>query len=168
MAVFENLLQLMIDTGAYYVFIWLLFAGVVYGLLEKSGILGETSVNAGVSLGSSFFVLLGIFVFAPEGLFLNFAAGLGFALVGIFGAAILMALAGVEISDLGDDIEGNVLAGAGAILIITIFIGSFVLTADFSGVTGFFNDSWEEIGFPIVFLIFLIIIMRTLTDSGSD
>jgi hypothetical protein len=164
MAVFESLIQLMVNTGAYYIFIWLLFAGLIYGLLEQAGILGEQSVNAGVSLGSSFFILLGIFVFAPEGLFLNFAAALGFSMIGIFGVIILIALAGVDVSELGEGLSGDRVAGIGILLVLISFLGAFLFTADVSSLFGDVDNVWRQVGFPIVFLIFILIVLRTMAN----
>jgi SNF family Na+-dependent transporter len=155
---------MMVNTGAYYIFIWLLFAGLIYGLLEQAGILGEQSVNAGVSLGSSFFILLGIFVFAPEGLFLNFAAALGFSMIGIFGLIILIALAGVDVSELGDGLSTNRVAGIGFLLVLISFIGAYLFTTDISGLFSNVDNVWRQVGFPIIFLIFLLLVLRTMSE----
>lgn len=169
MAVFESLIQMMIDTGAYYLFIWLVFAGLIYALLENNDLFEEDSVSAGISLGSSFFVLAGIFVFAPEGLFLNFAAALGFSIFAIFGLIIALGLSGVNVSELGDDDGVGPVASATGILILISFFGALVYNLDWGSLNlGVGNRAWEEIVFPIAFLIFLIIVLDSMTSSSEE
>jgi hypothetical protein len=163
MAVFESVLQLMVDTGAYYIFMWLLFAGLIYAVLMKYEMLGDSSAVAGISLGASFFTLLGIFLLAPEGLFLSFSAGLGFAIFGIFGAVIVISMAGLDVTELGETISGNKIAGLGLLVVIIVFIGAFVFVTDLSVLFGDVDNLWREVGFPIVFLIFILIVLRTMT-----
>lgn len=169
MAVFESLIQMMVDSGAYYVFIWLLFASIMYGMLQKYEIFGDPSVKGGASLGASLFTLLGIYVYAPEGLFLNFAAAIGFALLALFGTIILLSISGVNVTELGDEIDNNTLAGAAAIIVLVAFFGALAFNLDWTTLLG---DSlsgegsvWEDVLFPIIFLLFLLLTVGAMTDN---
>jgi hypothetical protein len=169
--VFESLIQLMVSSGAYYIFIWLLFAAIIYGVLEKYDVLGESSANGGAALGASFFTLLGIFVFAPEGLFLNFGAAVGFIIMGIFSAVVLLSFSGINVPEMTEGVEGNVLAGASLILVLIAFLGALAFNMDWGSLLGssLSNDTalWEDILFPIVFLVFLLIVILAAMDGGE-
>lgn len=169
MAVFESLLQLMIDSGASYVFMWLLFAGLIYGLLMKYEFFEDESVIAGISLGSSFFTLLGIYSFAPPGLFLNFAAAIGFGLFALFGTLIILSITGFDVTELKSDLGENTLAGADAIIVLIAFFGALAYNLNIIDLlsidTG--GDTWENVIFPVIFLIFLLIVLGGATDSGD-
>lgn len=167
MAVFESLLQMMVSTGAYYIFIWLLFAALIYGLMEKYSILGESSANGGAALGSSFFILLSIYVIAPEGLFLNFGAAVGFIVLAIFSVVILLSFSGINVPEMTEGVEGNVIAGASLILVLIAFIGALAFNLNVGDLLGGVENAWEEIVFPIVFLVFLLIIMLFAMGGGE-
>lgn len=157
----------MIDAGASYIFMWLLFASLIYGLLVKSKVFEDDSVNAGVSLGGSFFTLLGIYSFAPAGLFLNFAAAVGFGLFALFGVAILLSIAGIDVAELTEgDSNGPVAGLAGGIAAIAL-IGAVVYNVDVLGLlsvnTG--GDTFQEVIFPILFLIFLLVMIMGATSD---
>ena len=166
MAVFESIIQVMIDAGASYVFMWVLFAGLIYGLLSKYEVFGESSANAGIALGGSFFTLLGVYAFAPEGLFLNFAAAIAFILFGLFGLVILLSISGVSITDMGEGIEGNTLAAVAIILFFIVFLGVLAFNLNWGNLLGPVENTWEDVVFPIIFLIFLLIVVGGAT-SGS-
>lgn len=169
MAVFESLIQMMVDSGAYYIFIWILFAAIIYGLLEKYEVLGDSSANGGAALGASLFTLLGIYVFAPEGLFLNFGAAVGFIVMAIFSAVILLSFSGIDVTELTEGIEGNILAGASLILVLIAFLGALAFNMNWSSLLGgtISEDSrlWQDIIFPVLFLVFLLIVMLAAMDS---
>ena len=169
MAVFESLLQLMIDAGASYIFMWILFAALIYGVLAKYEVFGEDSVMAGVALGGSFFTLLGVYAFAPAGLFLNFAAAIGFGLFAIFGLAILLSLAGIDIAELAEGDDGNgpiagLAIGIGFISIIGVILYNVDILGLLSVDTG--GNTFQNVVFPILFLIFLLVVM--LNATGGD
>jgi len=156
-------MQMMIDSGAYYVFIWLLFAGLIYGMLEKYDVFGDSSVIGGISLGASLFILIGVYSFAPSGLFLNFSAAIGFSLFALFGSAILLSIAGVNVMDLADGIEGEILPGAAVVLILISFFGALAYNLDWTGLLGNVENTFQEVVFPIIFLIFLLIVIGETT-----
>ncbi|MEF8880272.1 MAG: hypothetical protein V5A72_00375 [Candidatus Nanohaloarchaea archaeon] len=165
MAVFESLLQMMIDTGVSYIFLWLIFAGVIYALLMKVNLFGDSSANAGIALGASFFTLLGVYAFAPEGLILSFAAGLGFSLVAIFGLIILLSLSGVDVTELGGESGfGGPVSGSAMILVIISFFGALAYNMNWDNLLRDVGNTWQEVVFPILFLIFLLIIINWTTD----
>jgi hypothetical protein len=164
MAVFESMIQLMIDSGAYYVFIWLLFAGFIYGLLEKNDVFGDSSATGGVSLGGSLFILIGIYSFAPSGLFLNFSAAIGFALFAIFGTVIMLSMGGINITELGDNMSDNPIAGLGFLLVIISFLGALAYNLDWGGLLGNVGSAWQDVVFPVLFLIFMLLIIKETTD----
>jgi hypothetical protein len=165
MAVFESILQVMIDAGASYVFMWVLFAGLIYGLLMKYDVFGDSSANAGIALGGSFFTLLGVYAFAPEGLFLNFAAAIGFILFGLFGTVILLSISGVSVTEITEGIEGNILAGASLILILVVFLGVLAFNLNWGNLIGPVENAWQDIIFPIIFLIFLLLVVGSAADN---
>jgi hypothetical protein len=164
MAVFESLIQMMVDSGAYYIFIWLLFAGLIYGMLEKYDIFSDTSAMGGVSLGASLFLLIGVYSFAPSGLFLNFSAAIGFALLTIFGMVILLSLGGMDITELGNDTSDNRVAGMAMLLVIIAFFGALAYNLNWTSLLGNVQNTWQEVVFPILFLVFLLIVIRETTD----
>ena len=164
MAVFESMIQMMIDSGAYYVFIWLLFAGLIYGMLEKYDIFNETSAIGGVSLGASLFILIGIYSFAPAGLFLNFSAAIGFSLFAIFGTVIMLSMGGIDITELGNSTSDNSIAGIGFLLVIISFLGALAYNLDWSGLLGNVGSTWQDVVFPVLFLLFMLLVIRETTD----
>ena len=169
MAVFESILQMMIDAGASYVFIWLLLAGVIYGLLMKYEVFGDSSANAGIALGGSIFVLLGIYAFAPAGLFLNFAAGLGFSLMAIFGLIIVLSMAGVDVAELGGENGfGGPVSGTAFLLVGISFLGALAYTLNWGNLLGNVENTFQEVVFPILFLIFLLLIIAPAVGGGGD
>ncbi len=159
----------MVESGTYYIFIWLLFASLIYGLLEKYNVLGESSANGGAAVGASFFTLLGIYVFAPEGLFLNFGAAVGFIIMGIFSTVLLLSFSGINVPEMTEGVEGNILAGISLILVISAFLGALAFNLDWSSLLG--SSVGENTGllednvFPIVFLVFLLIIILAAVDN---
>ncbi|MFB6158283.1 MAG: hypothetical protein ABEJ95_01335 [Candidatus Nanohalobium sp.] len=162
MAAFESLLQMMIDSGASYVFMWLLFAALIYGLLAKYEVFSESSAAGGVALGASFFTLLGVYAFAPEGLFLNFAASIGFILFGLFGLIILLSISGVDVTEMTEGVEGNIVAGLGIVLFLVAFLGSLAYNLNWSGLLGGVEDTWQDVVFPVLFMVFMLaVIVRT-------
>lgn len=165
MAVFESILQVMIDAGASYVFMWVLFAGLIYGLLMKYDVFGDSSANAGIALGGSFFTLLGVYAFAPEGLFLNFAAAIGFILFGLFGTIILLSISGVSVTEMAEGVEDNVLAFASLILILVVFLGVLAFNLNWGDLLGPVENAWQDIIFPIIFLIFLLLVVGSAADN---
>jgi hypothetical protein len=165
MAVFESILQVMIDAGASYVFMWVLFAGLIYGLLMKYEVFGDSSANAGIALGGSFFTLLGVYAFAPEGLFLNFAAAIGFILFGLFGTIILLSISGVSVTEMAEGVEDNVLAFASLILILVVFLGVLAFNLNWGDLLGPVENAWQDIIFPIIFLIFLLLVVGSAADN---
>ena len=164
--IFEQIIQMMVDSGAYYLFIWLLFAALMYGLIEKYDFFGDTSANGGAALAGSFFVLLGIFVYAPEGLFLNFAAAIGFILFAIFGLIIVLSIGGVDVTELGDGLQGdsqNQIAGIGLILVALAFIAALGFNFDLGSIFSGTENMWRQVAFPILFLIFLLLVIKEMT-----
>ncbi|MFB6100358.1 MAG: hypothetical protein ABEK16_03720 [Candidatus Nanohalobium sp.] len=168
--VFGVLLQSMIDSRAYYVFIWLLFAALIYGLLAKYEIFSDESVMAGASLGSSLFTLLGIYAYELNEIFLNFAAAIGFGLFALFGTIILLAMGGVEPTDVIPDEEGEfgILALFAGLIVLIAFIGALIYNLDLISLlsinTG--GDTWQNVIFPVVFLLFLLLMIDAST--GGD
>lgn len=164
MAVFESVIQMMIDSGAYYLFIWLLLAALMYGLIEKYDLFGDTSANGGAAFAGSFFVLLGIFSYAPEGLFLNFGAALGFALFGLFGTVILLSISGYDVTELGNSTSDNRIAGLAIILVIIAFVGAIGANFDIGSMVSESENVWRQVVFPILFLVFLLGVTTQMTD----
>ena len=167
MSVFEQIMQLMIDAGAFYVFIWLLLAGLIYGMLTKYEIFGDSSANAGIALGGSFFLLLGIYAFAPAGLFLNFGAALGFSLTAMIGLIIVLSMAGVEVTEMGDDGPGGPVFGIAITLFLISILGALAYNLDWGNLLGNVENTFQDVIFPILFLIFILIIVL-VSMSGDD
>ncbi|QGA80820.1 hypothetical protein [Candidatus Nanohalobium constans] len=172
MAVFENILQMMVSSGAYYIFVWLLFAGLIYGMLEKYEVLGDSSAIAGVALGGSFLIVLGIAFAGPaNAVLLDFAGGLGFIAVVLFGTAILLGMSGIDVMDMGEDggLEGNILAGAGLIFVAIALIGAIGFNVNLESVLSLGSgDVYQDVVFPIAFLIFLLLAIDATTGGGGD
>ncbi len=175
MAVFESLIQMMVESGAAYVFMWLFFAAIFYGFIEKYELFGESSASAGAALGASFFLVIGIFYAGPTmAVILDFAGGLGFIAVVLFGMATLLGLSGINVMEMGEEenaIEGNILAGAGLILVAIALIGAIGFNVNIESVLGGINSDgsiWQDVVFPIAFLIFLLLLIDSATGGGDE
>lgn len=165
---------MMVDSGASYVFMWLFFAAIFYGFIEKYEVFGESSASAGAALGASFFLVIGIFYAGPTiAVILDFAGGLGFIAVFLFGAATLLGLSGVNVMDMSEDgeLEGNVLAGAGLLMLLVALIGAIGFNVDIESVLGGFSGDgsiWQNVAFPVLFLVFLAFMVASATGNGED
>jgi hypothetical protein len=172
MAVFESLMQMMVDSGASYMFMWLFFAAIFYGFIDKYELLEESSATAGAALGASFFLVIGIFYAGPTmAVILDFAGGLGLIAVVIFGAATLLGLSGVNVMEMGEDegLEGNILAGAGLLFVAIALISAIGFNVSIeSALGGVSGDVYQDVVFPISFLIFLLLLVGAAVDGGGD
>jgi hypothetical protein len=176
MAVFESLMQMMVESGGMYVFLWLFFAAIFYGIIEKQELLGDSSASAGAALGASFFIIIGVFYAGPTmGVILDFAGGLGFIAVVIFGAAALLGLSGFSIEDFGSEdddhnpFEDNLLVIGALIMILIALIGAIGFNVSIeSALGGLSGDVYQDVIFPIAFLLFLLLLIGAAVDGGDE
>lgn len=164
MGAFANVVETMAGMDVFSLFFpWLLVLSVTYGVLEKYNVFSEDSgVNGTIALSVAFFSVGGAYFFLPGGILTSFAAGLTFSMFGLVGFLILLAVAGMDVTELGDTSD---LPTIGAVvLVILSFLGAFAFTADISALLSGVEDAWQDVIMPILVLVFLLIVVSMTTD----
>lgn len=108
-------------------FPWLLVLALSYGVLEKYDLFEDEIVNGAVSLSIAFLSIGGIYFFTPSGIFVNLGAVMAFASFVALSFLIVMAVAGLDISDMSDSEKKLPLVGGIAIAVfglITVLVSS--------------------------------------------
>lgn len=169
MGVFETLIQSMAQMDIFQLFFpWLFVLAVSFGLLEKHGVFSDdSSVNGVISLALAFLTVGGLAMFVPAGMFAHFAAALGFGLFAIIGFLILLAASGLDMQ--GDAIgNNNSLPTIGALVIVIVsFIGVIGYYLNIESILGGLSGNvFDEVVMPILLLVFLIIVIGAVADSG--
>ena len=168
--VFEMIVETMIEMDLFQLFFpWLLVLAVTYGVLDKYDYFKEESVNAVVALAVSFIAIGGLYLFVPASLFSHFAAALAFTAFGIVGLLILMALGGADLEELDKD---SPIAKLGMTIGIIAFIGVLYFQFE-SGILSFLGGlsagpTFDEVIMPILTLIFLLLLVSSITGNGND
>lgn len=162
MSLFADLVIYMTETDIINLFFpWLLLLAFTFGSLQKYEFFEDEAVTAAVSISSSFLAIAGIYFFMPENLFANFGAIIAFAAFAVLGIMIVMAVAGINISDMDEDLE-RIPLGAG---LTVIGIGALVLIAgalpvnDLVADIGFSVNIYEEIIMPLMVFGFILAVI---------
>ncbi|MFB6213307.1 MAG: hypothetical protein ABEJ07_01970 [Candidatus Nanohaloarchaea archaeon] len=168
MGAFAKIVEAMAGMDVFRLFFpWLLVLSITYGVMEKYSVFSEDSqVNGVIALSVAFFSIGGAYYFLPQGILTSFAAGLTFSIFGLLGFLILMAVAGVDVSE---EMGKNELPAVAAIVLVLLsFLGAFAFTADISALTSGVGNVFDDIVMPILVLVFLIIVIGAVADSGGD
>lgn len=103
-------------------FPWLLVLAVTFGALQKYELFEDELVDAAVSLSIAFLSIGGIYFFAPEGIFVNLGAVMAFASLAALSFMIVMAVAGIDLSEMTDEEQSLPLIGGLSILGVGLLI----------------------------------------------
>jgi len=168
MGAFADIVAVMEGMNLFQLFFpWLLILAVTYGLLQKYEIFGDESVAGVVSLSVAFLAIGGFSAFVPDGMFVQFAAAIGFGIFGLLGLIILLTLAGIDVTEMAED--GLGLPGVGALVItIVAFIGVIGSQLDIEGILGGVGGSggvFDELVMPVLVLIFLFLVIGAIAQE---
>lgn len=162
MSVFADLVIYMTETDIINLFFpWLLLLAFTFGSLQKYEFFEDEAVTGAVSISSSFLAIAGIYFFLPEALFTNFGAIVAFGAFAVLGIMIVMAVAGIDISDMGEDME-RIPLGAG---LAVIGIGVLVLVAGALPLDQFLDEIslsinlYEEVIMPVMVFGFILAVI---------
>lgn len=161
---FESMVQTMVDMGLLQLFFpWLLITALTYGALKKYASDFDESVVGAIAISVGFIGMAGIFLFAPEGLFAQFGAAIGFSIFGILGLIMVMGLVGVEFDNLNDAPLQNPVVLAGIGLVALSFIGVIATQFGLGPGTVFDTvlsiDLSEEFLMQMMVLVFIVVVI---------
>lgn len=175
---FETVVTTMIEMTVFQVFFpWLLVLALTYGVLDQYKTISEDeSINAVIALAVSFMAVGGSYLFIPEGMLTQLAAGLTFGLFAVIGLLIVMGSAGFNLDELEDNKKSLP-------VIIGLSIFGLTLLAVTLGYTDVHTTLWntfiesiddpydffDEIVMPVLILAFMFgIVAFTLMGSSDD
>ena len=142
-------------------FPWLLLLAFTFGMLQKYEFFEDEAVTGAIALSSSFLAIAGVYFFLPENLFANFGGILAFAAFGVLGFLIVMAIAGIDISEMEGRIGKIPLAVGLGILgigLLAIAAGAFPVEEVVREVNIDANLV-DDVLMPIILLVFIIAIV---------
>lgn len=166
---FEKIVQTMIEMGILELFFpWLLITSLTYGTLNRYGAFEEESVIGAVAISVGFIGLAGIYTFLPPGMFAQFGAAIGFAIFGMLGLAMMLGMAGVDITEMFESGDGVPMpAKLGIPLVILAFIGVLATQFDISFLLEGVEDG-SSLLMQILTLIFIIVIVAIVFRGGGE
>ncbi len=142
-------------------FPWLLLLAFTFGMLQKYEFFEDEAVTGAIALSSSFLAIAGIYFFLPENIFANFGGILAFAAFGVLGFLIVMAIAGIDISEMEGRIGKIPLAVGLGILgigLLAMAAGAFPVEEVVREVNIDANLV-DNVLMPIILLVFIIAIV---------
>ena len=142
-------------------FPWLLLLAFTFGMLQKYEFFEDEAVTGAIALSSSFLAIAGIYFFLPENIFANFGGILAFAAFGVLGFLIVMAIAGIDISEMEGRIGKIPLAVGLGILgigLLAMAAGAFPVEEVVREVNIDANLV-DDVLMPIILLVFIIAIV---------
>lgn len=142
-------------------FPWLLLLAFTFGMLQKYEFFEDEAVTGAIALSSSFLAIAGVYFFLPENLFANFGGILAFAAFGVLGFLIVMAIAGIDISEMEGRIGKIPLAVGLGILgigLLAMAAGAFPVEEVVREVNIDANLV-DDVLMPIILLVFIIAIV---------
>lgn len=162
MSFFSDLVIFMAETDIIHLFFpWLLLLAFTFGILQKYEFFEDEAVSGAIAVSSSFLAITGIYFFMPENIFANFGAVLAFATFAALGFLIVMAIAGVDISNLDNRIGRIPLAAGLAVLgigMLSIAAGALPVNEAIAGIS--FNvNIYEEIVMPVIVFGFILAVI---------
>ena len=171
MGAFATIVEVMASMDVFQLFFpWLFVLAITYGLLEKHGVFSEDStVNGVIALALAFLTIGGAAMFIPAGMFTHFAAALAFGLFAIIGFMILLAASGMDVDEQLGEISSLPTIGALVITIVS-FIAVVGYYVDVGGLLGGVSGGnvFDEVVMPILILVFLIIVIGSVSGNGGD
>ena len=130
-------------------------------MLQKYEFFEDEAVTGAIALSSSFLAIAGIYFFLPENIFANFGGILAFAAFGVLGFLIVMAIAGIDISEMEGRIGKIPLAVGLGILgigLLAMAAGAFPVEEVVREVNIDANLV-DDVLMPIILLVFIIAIV---------
>ncbi len=162
MSFFADLVMFMSQTDIIHLFFpWLLLLAFTFGILQKYEFFENEAVSGAIAISSSFLAIAGIYFFMPENIFANFGAVLAFATFAALGFLIVMAIAGVDITDLDNRIGRIPLAAGLAVMVIgmlSIAAGAFPVNEVVDSI-GFNVDLYQDIIMPVIVFGFILAVI---------
>jgi NADH:ubiquinone oxidoreductase subunit 6 (subunit J) len=163
MSVFSEMIIYMSETDIIHLFFpWLLLLAFTFGVLKKYEFFEDDEITGAVSLSISFLAIAGIYFFLPENIFANFGAILAFATFAALGFMIVMAIAGVDISEMEGRIGKIPLLVGGGILglgLLVIILGALPLPDQVLQQVEIPSNLIEDVFMPILFLGFILAVI---------
>ncbi|MFB6076844.1 MAG: hypothetical protein ABEK12_01795 [Candidatus Nanohaloarchaea archaeon] len=142
----------------------ILFMAIFYGVIRKTGILGDDEGVQGVAaIALAFMTTFGIYVFVPFSFFPQFFGALSVLIVLILGVMILAGMAGF---DLSEEVEGKTqrYATAGAILIALIM---FPPLFGMFGTKLEFPQQYTSFLLTLIMIVGVVYVLRGLSGGGQ-
>lgn len=162
MSFFADMITYMSQTDIIHLFFpWLLLLAFTFGMLQKYEFFEDEAVTGAIALSSSFLAIAGIYFFLPENIFANFGGILAFAAFGVLGFLIVMAIAGIDISEMEGRIGKIPLAvglGILSIGLLAMAAGAFPVEEVVREVNIDANLV-DDVLMPIILLVFIIAIV---------
>lgn len=162
MSFFADMITFMSQTDIIHLFFpWLLLLAFTFGMLQKYEFFEDEAVTGAIALSSSFLAIAGIYFFLPENIFANFGGILAFAAFGVLGFLIVMAIAGIDISEMEGRIGKIPLAVGLGILgigLLAMAAGAFPVEEVVREVNIDANLV-DNVLMPIILLVFIIAIV---------
>ncbi len=162
MSFFADMITFMSQTDIIHLFFpWLLLLAFTFGMLQKYEFFEDEAVTGAIALSSSFLAIAGIYFFLPENIFANFGGILAFAAFGVLGFLIVMAIAGIDISEMEGRIGKIPLAVGLGILgigLLAMAAGAFPVEEVVREVNIDANLV-DDVLMPIILLVFIIAIV---------
>ncbi|MFB6182726.1 MAG: hypothetical protein ABEI78_01545 [Candidatus Nanohaloarchaea archaeon] len=163
MAFFEQIIATMMEIGMEEFLPWLLILSVTYGILEKYEVISdETQVNGVVSLSVAFLTIIGANTFIPDGMWAQFAAHIAFGIFGMLALMILLALAGYDLDEMGE--EWSLTWIFGGLIAVVSFISVLVR---FGSAKAFAKESglFDQVIMPFLTLVFVLALVYIVTTE---
>ncbi len=164
---FETVINELVNIGFYdVVLVWLLFFGVVFGLLQKSRLLGEPqdarSINAIVSAAIAFFIILyNPGVVSKVVFYSTFFGSSAMVLSALLVIALFMGILGLELGGEGFWKDETMRKYIGPVVFLIVVLIGYAL---FSGALGMgtpgvnvgVSDDLLTMVFFVVFIVFVV------------
>lgn len=165
MGFFDQVVVTMAEIGMDLFLPWLMILAVTYGILDKYEVISpESQVNGTVSIAFAFMVMIGANSVVPAGMWTQFAANIAFGVFGLLALLILMAVAGYDLDEMGDQWSLPWIF-AGVIGVVS-FIGVLVQFGSTGALIGPGENLFDQIVMPILTLVFLIAVIALTTTSS--
>lgn len=164
MGFFDQVVIAMAEIGMDLFLPWLMILAISYGILDKYEVISsEAQVNGTVAISFAFLVIIGAHSFVPAGMWSQFAANIAFGVFGLLALLILLAVAGYDLNDMGD--EWSLPWIFGGVIAVVSFIGVLIQFGDAGALIGPGENLFDQVVMPILTLIFLIAVIAITTQE---
>lgn len=158
----------MADMGFNLFLPWLIILAITYGALEKYEFVSdETQVNGAIAIAFAFLVILGVYQFAPPGIFTNFAAAVAFGAFALVGFMILLTTAGYDVTEFSEE-KWSLPFIIAVVIFLVSFIAIVATYIDIGGLLGEDLDGFNDVVMPILILVFFIIVIGQTTSGDGE